>query len=163
MKYDLNKKHRVVVPSDVFAAEPSNAAGWARSTIKLTLTAGQIARVGSIIEYDPITMEGTLSATGIPVNPDNKIGVFFGRDVLVDPTHFERLVASFELDAVNGVAEVAVVVIARGDGSGQISPSFLDFAGTDFYSLTVEQQAAFRAHVEQELRFKFIKQQKRVV
>lgn len=159
MKYDLNKNYRVVVPSDVFAAEPSNAAGWARSTVHLTLTADQVARVGSVIEYDPVTMEGTLSATGAPVTDGNKIGVFFGRDVLVDPTHFERLVASFALDG----AEVDVVIIARGDGSGQISPSFLDFDGTDFYSLTQPQRDAFRALVEQELRFKFIKQQKRIV
>lgn len=158
MKYDLNQKHRVVVPSDVFAAEPSNAAGYARSTVKLAFTAGQTARVGSVIEYDPITMEATLSATGAPVTEGNKIGVFFGRDVLVDPSHFERLVASQALDG----DEVEVVIIARGDGSGQISPSFLDFAGTDYYTLTTDQQAAFRALVEQELRLKFIKQQKRI-
>lgn len=159
MKYDLNQKHRVVVPSDVFAAEPSNAAGWARSTIKLTLTAGQEARVGSIIEYDPVTLEGTLSETGAPVTDGNKIAVFFGRDALVNPTHFERLVASYALDG----ASVDVVAITRGDGSGQISPSFLDFDGTDYYTLTASQQADFKALVEQELRFKFIKQQKRVV
>lgn len=159
MKYDLNQKHRVVVPSDVFAAEPSNAAGWARSTIKLTLTAGQEARVGSIIEYDPVTLEGTLSETGAPVTDGNKIAVFFGRDALVNPTHFERLVASYALDG----ASVDVVAITRGDGSGQISPSFLDFDGTDYYTLTSSQQADFKALVEQELRFKFIKQQKRVV
>ena len=162
MKYDLNKKHRVVVPSDVFAAEPSNAAGWARTKVKLTLTAGQVARVGTVIEYDPITLEATLSTTGIPAD-GKKVGIFFGRDALVDPTHFERLVASFELDAVGGVAEVEVVLIARGDGSGQVSPSYLDFAGTDYYTLATDAQAAFKAHLEQELRFKFIKQQKRVV
>lgn len=158
-KYDLNAKHRFVVPSDVFAAEPSNPAGYARSKIKLTFTTGQKARVGTVIEYDPVTMEGTLSATGAPVTAGNKIAVFFGRDVLVDPTHFERLVASFELDG----DEVDAIVISRGDGSGQISPSFLDFAGTDFYTLTAPQQSAFKALVEQELRMKFIKQQKRRV
>jgi len=157
MKYDLNKRHRFVVPSDVFGAEPSNAAGYARSTVHLNFTAGQEARVGSVIEYDPITMEATLSATGAPVTDGNKIAVFFGRDVLVDPVHFEHLVATQALDG----DKVDVVVMARGDGSGQIFPSFLDFAGKDFYSLTPEQKDAFRAYVEQELRFKFIKQQKR--
>lgn len=158
-KYDLNAKHRIVTQSDVFAAEPSNAAGYARSKVKLTFTSGQVARVGSVIEYDPVTMEGTLSATGAPVVATNKIGVFFGRDVLVNPIHFEHLIASQALDG----DEVEVVIISRGDGSGQISPSFLDFAGKDFYTLSAPEQNAFRALVEQELRMKFIKQQKRIV
>lgn len=156
MKFDLNQKHRYITPSQVFQSEPSNPAGYARTTITLTLTAGQVARVGSVIEYDPVTLTGTLNATGAPVNPDNKLGVFFGRDVLVDPTHFERLVASYALDG----ATVKVTMITRGDGSGAISPTYLDFAGNDFYSLSTTVQAEFRAYVEHTLRMKFIKQQK---
>ena len=156
MRFDLNSKHRVVTPSQVFQAEPSNPAGYARTTITLTLTADQVARVGSVIEYDPVALTGTLNATGAPVVPENKLGIFFGRDVLVDPTHFERLVASHDLDG----ATVKVTLITRGDGSGAISPTYLDFAGTDFWSLSGTAQAEFRAYVEQTLRMKFIKQQK---
>ena len=156
MKLDLNAKHRVVTPSQVFQAEPSNPAGYARTSITLTLTAGQVARVGTVIEYDPVTLTGSINTTGAPVDPDNKLGVFFGRDVLVDPSHFERLVASHALDG----ASVEVVIISRGDGSGAISPTYLDFGGSDFYSLTTTVQNQFRAYVEQVLRMKFIKQQK---
>lgn len=160
MKYDINAKYDVVVPSDVFADEPTVHAGYARASVELTFEEGQEARVGTVIEYDPVAMTAVLSETGIPtVDTDNKIGIFFGRDVRVDAAHFERLYASEEIDG----ATVKVVVITRGDGSGQVSPSFLDFAGTDFYTLTETQQDDFRAHLEQEMRMKFVKQQKRVV
>lgn len=159
MKYDINAKYDVVVPSDVFADEPTVHAGYARASVELTFTADQSARVGTIVEYDPVAMTAVLSETGIPEVETNKIGIFFGRDVRVDAGHFERLYASEEIDGET----VKVVVITRGDGSGQVSPSFLDFAGTDFYTLTEAQQDAFRAHLEQEMRMKFVKQQKRVV
>lgn len=155
MRFDLNQKYSVVVPSQVFQSEPYNAAGYARTKIKLTLTAGQVARVGTVIEYDPVTKAGKINTTGTPTG-SNKLAVFYGRDVLTNPSHFERLVASYELDG----AEVEIVAINKGDGSGAISPTYLDFGGTDFYTLSSGAQAAFKAYVEETLRMKFIRQQK---
>ena len=168
--YNLNAIHDIVRPSDVFGAEPTNAAGYARKSVNLKLTDGQEARCGTLIAVDHLTGEGTLLDAAalevIATNPTTaftsateSIGIFFKRDALVDPIHFEHLKASHKLDGESS----KVVLIMRGDGSGQVSPSYLDASGTDFYSLSKNVQDFLQIYFEQVARFKWIKQQKRVV
>lgn len=140
-----------VVPSDVFGFEVNTDVGYGRDSFELTLGAGQTARVGSVLVVDHAAGTATLAAApadAAAVDALGDLSIFVGRDTTTNPAtynDFDRLTA----------AETGVVVgISRGDGRGTVAKYYLDFAGTGFYDLPADVQAAIEAKFRLENRFK---------
>ncbi len=143
-----------VVPSDVFGWEVNTDVGYGRESF--TITAGSGIRVGTILEVDYAAKTATAlaaPATALAVDDLGELAVFVGRDLPTNPAtaqDFDRLTM-----AEDGVG----VAITRGDGRGVLKKGYLDLAGTQFYSLDADIQAALVAKFTTENRFKVLDQQ----
>ena len=143
-----------VVPSDVFGYEVNTDVGYGRESF--TITVGTGVRVGTILELDYAAKTATVlaaPASAVAVAALGDLGVFVGRDLPVNPAtlqDFDRLTMT-----ANGVG----VAIVKGDGRGVLKKGYLDLAGTQFYSLAADIQAALVAKLTTENRFKVLDQQ----
>ncbi|QGH73844.1 hypothetical protein [Vibrio phage vB_VhaM_VH-8] len=143
-----------VVPSDVFGWEVNTDVGYGRETFAITVGTG--VRVGTILEVDYAAKTATplaAPADAAAVDALGELAVFVGRDLPVNPStlqDFERLSMTENGDGV---------AITRGDGRGVLKKGYLDLAGTQFYKLPDDVQAALVAKFTTENRFKVLDQQ----
>lgn len=143
-----------VVPSDVFGWEVNTDVGYGRESF--TITVGDGVRVGTILEVDYAAKTATplaAPADAAAVEALGELAVFVGRDLPVNPStlqDFERLSMTEDGDGV---------AITRGDGRGVLKKGYLDLAGTQFYALPDDVQAALVAKFTTENRFKVLDQQ----
>ena len=143
-----------VVPSDVFGWEVNTDVGYGRETFAITV--GDGVRVGTILEVDYAAKTATplaAPADAAAVDALGELAVFVGRDLPVNPStlqDFERLSMTEDGDGV---------AITRGDGRGVLKKGYLDLAGTQFYALPDDVQAALVAKFTTENRFKVLDQQ----
>ena len=143
-----------VVPSDVFGWEVNTDVGYGRETFAITV--GDGVRVGTILEVDYAAKTATplaAPADAAAVEALGELAVFVGRDLPVNPStlqDFERLTMTEDGDGV---------AITRGDGRGVLKKGYLDLAGTQFYALPEDVQAALVAKFTTENRFKVLDQQ----
>ena len=143
-----------VVPSDVFGWEVNTDVGYGRESF--TITVGDGVRVGTILEVDYAAKTATplaAPADAAAVEALGELAVFVGRDLPVNPStlqDFERLTKTEDGEGV---------AITRGDGRGVLKKGNLDLAGTQFYALPADVQAAMVAKFTTENRFKVLDQQ----
>lgn len=143
-----------VVPSDVFGWEVNTDVGYGRESF--TITVGDGVRVGTILEVDYAAKTATplaAPADVLTVDGLGELAVFVGRDLPVNPStlqDFERLTMTTDGEGV---------AITRGDGRGVLKKGYLDLAGTQFYALPADVQAALVAKFTTENRFKVLDQQ----
>ena len=140
-----------IVPSDVFGYEVNTDVGYGRESFVLTLTSGQTARVGTVLEVDYAAKTATLveaPADAAAVEALGDLAVFVGRDIVAVSTaaDFENLEAT--------VTGLTVVGIVKGDGRGTLARGYLDFAGDAYYDLPADVKAALDAKFTKENRFK---------
>ena len=143
-----------VVPSDVFGWEVNTDVGYGRETFAITV--GDGVRVGTILEVDYAAKTATplaAPADAAAVDALGELAVFVGRDLPVNPStlqDFDRFTMTEDGDGV---------AITRGDGRGVLKKGYLDLAGTQFYALPDDVQAALVAKFTTENRFKVLDQQ----
>lgn len=143
-----------VVPSDVFGWEVNTDVGYGRESF--TIDVGTGVRVGTILEVDYAAKTATplaAPADAAAVAALGELAVFVGRDLPVNPStlqDFERLTMTTDGEGV---------AITRGDGRGVLKKGYLDLAGTQFYTLPADVQAAMVAKFTTENRFKVLDQQ----
>lgn len=140
-----------VVPSDVFGYEVNTDVGYGRDSFELTLGADQTARVGSVMVVDHAAGTATLAtapASAADVEALGDLSIFVGRDTPTNPA------VAQDFDRLTATATGVVVGISRGDGRGTVAKYYLDFAGTGFYDLPADVQAAIEAKFRLENRFK---------
>ena len=143
-----------VVPSDVFGWEVNTDVGYGRETFAITV--GDGVRVGTILEVDYAAKTATplaAPADASAVEALGELAVFVGRDLPVNPStlqDFDRFTMTEDGDGV---------AITRGDGRGVLKKGYLDLAGTQFYALPDDVQAALVAKFTTENRFKVLDQQ----
>ena len=143
-----------VVPSDVFGYEVNTDVGYGRESF--TITVGTGVRVGTILELDYAAKTATVlaaPASAVAVAALGDLGVFVGRDLPVNPATFQ------DFDRLTMTANGVGVAIVKGDGRGVLKKGYLDLAGTQFYSLAADIQAALVAKLTTENRFKVLDQQ----
>lgn len=143
-----------VVPSDVFGWEVNTDVGYGRESF--TITAGTGVRVGTILVLDYAAKTATrlvAPVTAAAVADLGDLGVFVGRDLPVNPATFQ------DFDRLTMAADGVGVAIVKGDGRGVLKKGYLDLAGTQFYSLAADIQAALVAKLTTENRFKVLDQQ----
>lgn len=144
-----------VIPSDVFGTEPTTFVGYARESFTLTLTAGQVAKVGSILKLDYANKTATLAAKpadAAAVTALGDIGIFLARDI---GTSGLNSADAFDNFTAKKVGTQKVVAIVKGDGSGAVGKRYLTFAdGTGFYTLAPAAANALEAKLTKENRFK---------
>ena len=157
-----NELPDVIEPSDVFGAEPSTDAGYARETFTLVLTAGQVVNTGRLLVVDYVEKTATLADATTVIADDSSLAVFYGADLKTNGTGTRiNLEVSFAKDG----ADQKIVAITRGDGSGQVSEGYLHLGNADtpasFYQNQTEAvQKAIRAKLITENRFKVLKSTK---
>lgn len=143
-----------VVPSDVFGYEVNTDVGYGRESF--TITVGDGVRVGTILELDYEAKTATplaAPASAVAVADIGDLGVFVGRDLPVNPATLQ------DFDRLTMAADGVGVAIVKGDGRGVLKKGYLDLAGTQFYSLAADIQAALVAKLTTENRFKVLDQQ----
>ena len=151
-----------IIPTDVFGAEPSTDAGYAREVVTLTLEDGDTVNVGRLLVIDSVEKTATFAVAADASDPLKRLGIFLARDLKTNGTgHRSYLEASFARDG----ATLDVVVIDRGDGSGQVAEGYLHFDNITekagfFHNQTAEVQKALRAKLKLENRFKLQRQTK---
>ena len=152
----------LIEPSDVFGAEPSTDAGYARETFTLTLVSGDVVNTGRILVLDYVEKTATLATPTTAIGANAKLGVFYGADLKTNGTGTR---INFEVDFAKDGATVQVVAITRGDGSGQVSEGYLHLGKAtvpaSFYqNQTLATRKALRAKLITENRFKVLKSTK---
>ena len=152
----------LIEPSDVFGAEPSTDAGYARETFTLTLVSGDVVNTGRILILDYVEKTATLATPTTAIGADAKLGVFYGADLKTNGTGTR---INLEVDFAKDGATVQVVAITRGDGSGQVSEGYLHLGKAtvpaSFYqNQTLATRKALRAKLITENRFKVLKSTK---
>ena len=140
-----------VVPSDVFGYEVNTDEGYGRETFTIDVGATPV-RVGSVFVVDYATMTAT-PANGTTVTATSQLGVFVGRDLPTNPATAQ------DFDRLTMTTTGKGVAIVKGDGRGTLKKGYLDFAGTQFYKLAADAQAALQAKFTTENRFKVLDQQ----
>ena len=152
----------LIEPSDVFGAEPSTDAGYARETFTLTLVSGDVVNTGRILVLDYVEKTATLATPTTAIGANAKLGVFYGADLKTNGTGTR---INLEVDFAKDGATVQVVAITRGDGSGQVSEGYLHLGKAtvpaSFYqNQTLATRKALRAKLITENRFKVLKSTK---
>ena len=153
----------LIEPSDVFGAEPSTDAGYARETFALTLVSGDVVNTGRILVLDYVGKTATLAtAANVAIGSNEQLGVFYGADLKTNGTGTR---INFEVDFAKDGATVQVVAITRGDGSGQVSEGYLHLGNATVPASFYQNQAAatrkvLRARLITENRFKVLKSTK---
>ena len=158
-----NELPNLIEPSDVFGAEPSTDAGYARETFTLTLVSGDVVNTGRILVLDYVEKTATLAtAANLAIGSTAKLGVFYGADLKTNGTGTRT---NHEVDFAKDGATVQVVVVTHGDGSGQVSEGYLHLGNAtvpaSFYqNQTLATRKALRAKLITENRFKVLKSTK---
>lgn len=157
-----NELPDLIEPSDVFGAEPSTDAGYARETFTLTLVSGDVVNTGRILVLDYVEKTATLGTPTTAIGANAKLGVFYGADLKTNGTGTR---INLEVDFAKDGATVQVVAITRGDGSGQVSEGYLHLGNAtvpaSFYqNQTLATRKALRAKLITENRFKVLKSTK---
>ena len=157
-----NELPDLIEPSDVFGAEPSTDAGYARETFTLTLVSGDVVNTGRILILDYVEKTATLGTPATAIGADAKLGVFYGADLKTNGTGTRT---NLEVDFAKDGATVQVVVVTHGDGSGQVSEGYLHLGNAtvpaSFYqNQTLATRKALRAKLITENRFKVLKSTK---
>ena len=157
-----NELPDLIEPSDVFGAEPSTDAGYARETFTLTLASGDVVNTGRILVLDYVGKTATLATATTAIGAGAKLGVFYGADL---KTNGAGTRSNLEVDFAKDGATVQVVAITRGDGSGQVSEGYLHLGNATVPASFYQNQAeatrkALRAKLITENRFKVLKSTK---
>lgn len=144
-----------VVPSDVFGYEVNTDVGYGRETFNITITSGTV-RVGTILVVDYAA--GTATPLAAPadaaaVEALGDLAVWVGRDLPTNPATAQ------DFDRLTQTATGKGVAIVKGDGRGILKKGYLDVAGTQYYALPADVQAALDAKFTKENRFKMVEQQ----
>lgn len=163
----FQEQDALIIPTDVFGAEPSTDAGYAREVVTLTLASGDTVNVGRLLVVDDVektarfAVAADIFATGAVVET-TRLAIFLGRDLNTNGAgHRSYLEASFAEDG----AEVDVVVIDRGYGSGQVAEGYLHLGEASvpasfYHNQTADVQKALRAKLKLENGFKVQRQVK---
>lgn len=163
----FQEQDALIIPTDVFGAEPSTDAGYAREVVTLTLASGDTVNVGRLVVIDDVektarfAVAADIEATGAVVTT-TRLGIFLGRDLNTNGAgHRSYLEASFAEDG----ATVNVVVIDRGYGSGQVAEGYLHLGEASvpasfFHNQTADVQKALRTKLKLENGFKMQRQVK---
>lgn len=163
----FQEQDTLIIPTDVFGAEPSTDAGYAREVVTLTLASGDTVNVGRLVVIDDVektarfAVAADIEATGEVVTT-TRLGIFLGRDLNTNGAgHRSYLEASFAEDG----AELDVVVIDRGYGSGQVAEGYLHLGEASlpasfFHNQTADVQKAIRTKLKLENGFKMQRQVK---
>ena len=157
-----NELPNLIEPSDVFGAEPSTDAGYARETFTLTLVSGDVVNTGRVLVLNYVEKTATLATPATAIVADAKLGVFYGADLKTNGTGTRT---NLEVDFAKDGATVQVVVVTHGDGSGQVSEGYLHLGNAtvpdSFYqNQTLATRKALRAKLITENRFKVLKSTK---
>ena len=158
-----NELPDLIEPSDVFGAEPSTDAGYARETFTLTLVSGDVVNTGRILVLDYAEKTATLAtAANVSIGSNAELGVFYGADLKTNGTGTR---INLEVGFAKDGARVKVVAITRGDGSGQVSEGYLHLGNATVPASFYQNQAeatrkALRAKLITENRFKVLKSTK---
>lgn len=144
-----------VVPSDVFGYEVNTDVGYGRETFNITITSGTV-RVGTILVVDYAA--GTATPLAAPadaaaVEALGDLAVWVGRDLPTNPATAQ------DFDRLTQTATGKGVAIVKGDGRGILKKGYLDVAGTQYYALPADVQAALDEKFTKENRFKMVEQQ----
>lgn len=144
-----------VVPSDVFGYEVNTDVGYGRETFNITITSGTV-RVGTILVVDYAA--GTATPLAAPadaaaVEALGDLAVWVGRDLPTNPATAQ------DFDRLTQTATGKGVAIVKGDGRGILKKGYLDVAGTQYYALPADVQAALDEKLTKENRFKMVEQQ----
>ena len=144
-----------VVPSDVFGYEVNTDVGYGRETFNITITSGTV-RVGTILVVDYAA--GTATPLAAPANAAavkalGDLAVWVGRDLPTNPATAQ------DFDRLTQTATGLGVAIVKGDGRGILKKGYLDVAGTQYYALPADVQAALDEKLTKENRFKMVEQQ----
>ncbi|CAH1066915.1 Uncharacterised protein [Acinetobacter phage MD-2021a] len=144
-----------VVPSDVFGYEVNTDVGYGRETFNITITSG-VVRVGTILEVDYAA--GTATPLAAPADAAavaalGDLAVWVGRDLPTNPATAQ------DFDRLTQTATGKGVAIVKGDGRGILKKGYLDVAGTQYYALPADVQAALDEKLTKENRFKMVEQQ----
>lgn len=144
-----------VVPSDVFGYEVNTDVGYGRETFNITIASGTV-RVGTILVVDYAA--GTATPLAAPadaaaVEALGDLAVWVGRDLPTNPATAQ------DFDRLTQTATGKGVAIVKGDGRGILKKGYLDVAGTQYYALPADVQAALDEKLTKENRFKMVEQQ----
>lgn len=144
-----------VVPSDVFGYEVNTDVGYGRETFNITITSGTV-RVGTILVVDYAA--GTATPLAAPadaaaVEALGDLAVWVGRDLPTNPATAQ------DFDRLTQTTTGKGVAIVKGDGRGILKKGYLDVAGTQYYALPADVQAALDEKLTKENRFKMVEQQ----
>lgn len=150
-----NSFYSPVVPSDVFGYEVNTDVGYGRETFNITITSGTV-RVGTILVVDYAA--GTATPLAAPadaaaVEALGDLAVWVGRDLPTNPATAQ------DFDRLTQTATGKGVAIVKGDGRGILKKGYLDVAGTQYYALPADVQAALDEKLTKENRFKMVEQQ----
>lgn len=163
----FQEQDALIIPTDVFGAEPSTDAGYAREVVTLTLASGDTVNVGRLLVIDDVektarfAVAADIEAAGDVVTT-TRLGIFLGRSLNTNGAgHRSYLEASFAEDG----AELDVVVIDRGYGSGQVAEGYLHLGEASvpasfFHNQTTDVQKALRAKLKLENGFEVQRQVK---
>lgn len=144
-----------VVPSDVFGYEVNTDVGYGRETFNITIASGTV-RVGTILVVDYQAMTATplaAPADAAAVEALGDLAVWVGRDLTTNPATAQ------DFDRLTQTATGKGVAIVKGDGRGILKKGHLDLAGTQYYALPADVQAALDEKLTKENRFKMVEQQ----
>jgi hypothetical protein len=165
----FQEQDALIIPTDVFGAEPSTDAGYAREVVALTLASGDTVNVGRLLVINDVEKTARFAVAadvfdtvGGTVVTTTRLGIFLGRDLNTNGAgHRSYLEASFTEDG----ATVNVVVIDRGYGSGQVAEGYLHLGEASvpasfFHNQTADVQKALRTKLKLENGFKVQRQVK---
>ena len=163
----FQEQDALIIPTDVFGAEPSTDAGYAREVVTLTLASGDTVNVGRLLVIDDVEKTARFAVAADVFATDavvttTRLGIFLGRDLNTNGAgHRSYLEASFAEDG----AELDVVVIDRGYGSGQVAEGYLHLGeatepASFFHNQTADVQKALRTKLKLENGFKMQRQVK---
>ena len=155
----INEKLDDIIPSDVFGAEPSTDAGYARETYTLTLAPGDVVCTGRLLIVDDVERTATLADVTTAIVDANKLAIYYGSDL---KTNGEYARSNFEVSFAADGANPKGVAITRGDGSGQVYEGFLHLGAADYptnfyHNWFAVAQKAVRAKLMNENRFKLVR------
>lgn len=163
----FQEQDALIIPTDVFGAEPSTDAGYAREVVTLTLASGDTVNVGRLLVIDDVEKTARFAVAADiedagEVVTTTRLGIFLGRSLNTNGAgHRSYLEASFAEDG----AEVDVVVIDRGYGSGQVAEGYLHLGEASvpasfFHNQTTDVQKALRTKLKLENGFEVQRQVK---
>ncbi len=163
----FQEQDALIIPTDVFGAEPSTDAGYAREVVTLTLASGDTVNVGRLLVIDDVEKTARFAVAADVFATDavvttTRLGIFLGRDLNTNGAgHRSYLEASFAEDG----EELDVVVIDRGYGSGQVAEGYLHLGeatvpASFFHNQSADVQKAIRTKLKLENGFKMQRQVK---